>query len=227
MKLGYGLHGGPPPAANEHLTVDHDGSCTVWRSTGSHRVGAFAWTVPADELQTLHGLADAARAQAGQPTPGTLPDRPGTQVTIDDTAVATEQDAGVALRVALEGLLAAALDHPVAAVEIDADAGQGSAWLLRLGDGPLQALFDSWQATAEVLAADGLPRITAGLPAPPSTGIDDLPAGWRTDLTLPPALRPDPAEAETLVVQASFVLVHRGVPHTVAPRGRIATQAIP
>jgi hypothetical protein len=212
VRIAYHLQGGGPLVADEHVLVDPDGRCTVWRSSGGHRVGAFSWRIARDELSRLEEQADATGpvSHAG----ADVLDAPTGVVMVDGAPVAADGS----LLAGLDRLLTEAPAHPQAAVELGVDVGSGRAWIVRIGDGPLQAVFDQWQAFAEVQGPGGAARTTTGLAAPAPGGLVALDPGWRFDFALPSSLGPGPTEA--LVVQASFLLVHRGVPHTVTARRR-------
>lgn len=62
--------GGNEPSDDEHLEVADDGSFTAWRTVGWTAIGAFAGTLPPDDLASL---AAGLRAVPGGETHGEVP----------------------------------------------------------------------------------------------------------------------------------------------------------
>jgi hypothetical protein len=195
------------PPERELLTVEDDGTFTMWRSFGPSVVGRFGGTVP--DADALAGLV-AATAGVEPPSPGEV--EPDASVEVTTTAGATfEAEAGGRLAGPwgeligrCRELLDALLDQPVAAVRgtLREDGtfhlSHEGADELPIELGALDVRVVRWDDGVEQATAQSRPTDLSHVDAGP---------GWELDIPFDPSV----FGTGKVVGTATFVASDRGV----------------
>jgi hypothetical protein len=142
MKITYRRAGGHmPPPDRELLTIQDDGSFTLWRSVNTPACGRFAGQLTLDQWNALQAEG-AAAAQAGSMARPILPDSAIETIQVGDSVARlghtdTPDGAWGNLVTHCRSLVTDLLDAPQAAVVLEVAPGAAGARLVHRGGRPI------------------------------------------------------------------------------------------
>lgn len=217
MMIRYARSGGfRPPRDREILTIEEDGSFTMWRSVGSavqppSPVGRFAGQLDAPTLESLKASVKAVALEgdlAIKPKPSSAvvnieTDRVKARMGIHDEPVGSWAE----LAESLKGLLGKLTNSPVAAITLDVDEGGRYARLIHLGQQPL--LLDLSQLEVRAVLWEGHMKVGDwSTSSGDSGGNGQISAELNWEMNLPFDHHFDLAGEQTVVAYVTFSISH-------------------